>query len=212
MTKGHQQMIDWINTKRKFSMLVLVVGALLITGCDVVPLHMRQQARFDPLEKSTLFENGMASRPLPANTVPRGEWGKMMMDDVFFTGKVDGDAFVQTAPIAVDADVIRRGQDRYNVFCSPCHGYVGNGDGIVVQRGFQKPPSFHDQRLRDVEDGYYYDVMTNGFGAMYSYASRIRPADRWAIVAYIRTLQYSQNVVVENLPADNAEAVQSQLK
>lgn len=205
-------MIDWIKTKGNFSIFILVVGAFLITGCDVVPLHMRQQARFDPLEQSTLFENGMASRPLPANTVPRGEWGKMMLDDAFFTGKVDGDVFVQTAPIAVDAAVIRRGQERYDIFCSPCHGIVGNGDGIVVQRGFQKPPSLHDQRLRSVEDGYIYDVMTSGFGAMYSYASRIHPADRWAIVAYVRALQYSQNVVVDDLPAADADAVQSQLK
>ena len=153
------------------------------------------------LEESQFFADGMAARPLPANTIPRGELGAAMLDEAFFTGRVDGE-FVETVPVPVDADFMARGQQEYDAFCTPCHGRAGYGDGIVVQRGFPEPPSFHIDRLREVPDGYYYDVITNGFGVMYSYKARVNPESRWAIVAYIRALQVSQNVPADELPAD----------
>lgn len=184
--------------------------ALVTAGCDVVPLHMRDQPRYDPLEPSTLFEDGLASRHLPANTVPRGEWGEMMLDEEFFTGK-NGDEFVAEIPLEVTREVLLRGQERYNIYCSPCHSRVGDGQGIIVQRGFLQPSSFHTQRLREQPAGYFYDVITNGFGAMYSYAARVHPEDRWAIVAYIRALQFSQNVPLDSLPEAARQEIESKL-
>ena len=190
-------------TKRKLILALLfpAITIFFLTGCDIVPLHMRDQPRYNPLAQSQFFANGAAARPLPANTIPRGEWGAAMLDEPFYTGKV-GDEFVETVPIPVTTDLMARGQKDYDTFCVPCHGRVGYGDGIVVQRGFVKPPSFHLDRLREAPDGYFYDVMTNGFGVMYSYKSRINPENRWAVVAYIRALQLSQNMPVDEMPAD----------
>jgi len=193
------------------SLLLLAASLFLITGCDIVPMHMRDQPRYDTFEESTLFEDGLASRNPPANTVPRGEWGELMMDEVLFTGMENGE-FVETIPIEVNRDVLLRGQERFNIFCSPCHSRVGDGQGMIVQRGFQQPNSFHLDIVREQPDGYYYDVITNGFGAMYSYASRINPEDRWAIVAYIRALQFSQNVPLDSLPEEVRQDVEAQLE
>lgn len=205
-------MIQRIIPKRSVSFFFLVVAVLLVTGCDLVPLHMRNQPRYEPMQASTFWENGMASRPVPPNTVPRGAWGLAMQDPVYFTGKVSEEEFVQTIPVEVSRDMLERGQQQYNIYCAPCHARTGYGDGMIVQRGFKPPPSLHDQRLRDEADGYFYDVITNGFGAMYSYASRVPPDDRWAIVAYIRALQYSQNVDVNDLPAETRQEIESQLE
>jgi len=190
-------------TKRKLtlSLLLPTIALIFLTGCDVVPLHMRDQPRYDPLEDSAFFADGMVAQPLPANTIPRGKWGAAMMNEPFYTGKV-GDEFVEAIPVPVTPDLMARGQRDYDTFCSPCHGRVGYADGIVVQRGFPEPPSFHIDRLREAPDGYYYDVITNGFGVMYDYKARVNPEGRWAIVAYIRALQVSQDLPVEELPAD----------
>jgi mono/diheme cytochrome c family protein len=198
--------------KRSISFFFLVVALLLVTGCDLVPLHMRDQPRYEPMQPSTFWENGMASRPIPPNTVPRGDWGLAMQDPVYFTGRLNEQEFVQTIPAEVTRDMLERGQERFNIFCAPCHAETGYGDGMIVQRGFKAPPSLHDQRLRDEADGYIYDVITNGFGAMYSYASRVPPDDRWAIVAYVRALQYSQNVNVDDLPDETRQDIESQLE
>jgi cytochrome c553 len=205
-------MTNRITHKSFVSIIFLAVALLLITGCDVVPLHMRNQPRYEPLDPSTLWDNGMSSRPLPENTMPRGRWGEIMQDPVYYTGKVSDEEFVQVMPIEVTRDVLLRGQERFNIFCAPCHGEDGNGNGMIVQRGMKQPPSFHDQRLRDQPDGYFYDVITNGFGVMYNYASRIPPDDRWAIVAYVRALQFSQNVNVNDLPADVRQEIESELQ
>jgi mono/diheme cytochrome c family protein len=190
-------------TKRKLTLTLLlaIIALIFLTGCDLVPMHMRDQPRYDPLEQSQFFANGADARLLPANTIPRGAWGAAILDEPFYTGKVN-DEFVETIPAPVTADLMARGQKNYNTFCLPCHGRVGYGDGMIVQRGFPQPPSFHIDRLREAPDGLYYDVMTNGFGVMYSYKSRINPEERWAIVAYVRALQLSQNVPVDELPAD----------
>ena len=195
--------------KRLFLWSFLAAALIGLTGCDLVPLHMRQQPYYRPLVESSLFENGMASRPIPANTIPRGEWGELMLNEALYTGRENGE-FVTTLPMPVTQAVLDRGQERYDIFCSPCHSRVGDGRGMIVQRGFPPPPSFHTQRLRQEPDGYYYDVITNGFGKMYSYSSRIQPKDRWAIVAYVRALQLSQNFPIEALPESDLPLLETQ--
>jgi hypothetical protein len=193
--------------KNLFAILFLLGAGLMITGCDLVPLHMRDQPKYEPLEPSTFFDDGMASRPLPPDTVPRGEWGLIKMNEGFYTGQVNGE-FVEEIPIPVTREVLERGQERFNIFCSPCHSRVGDGQGMIVQRGFPQPPSYHIERLRQQPDGYFYDVITNGFGVMYSYDARIPPADRWAIVAYIRALQLSQNAPLDAVPEDQRQELE----
>jgi hypothetical protein len=170
---------------------------------------MADQPRYDPLEPSTLWADGMSARPLPPNTVPREEWGRIILDDRLYTGQVNGE-YAESIPLPVTEAFLLRGQERYNIFCSPCHGRAGDGQGMIVQRGFPAPPSFHTERLRAEPVGYYYDVITNGFGVMYSYASRVPPRDRWAIIAYIRALQLSQNVPLEDLPAEVRQELEAQ--
>ena len=159
---------------------------------------MHDAPRYEPLEASAFFDNGGSARMLVANTVPRGY---LREDELLYTGKASGQ-FANMFPMAVTADVMARGQERYNVFCSPCHGRTGVGNGMIVQRGFRPPPSYGEQRLREAPAGYFFDVMTNGFGAMQDYAAQVPVADRWAIAAYIRALQLSMNATVADVPAD----------
>ena len=169
--------------------------ALLTVGCRQ---DMHDQPKHEPLEASPVFGNGSASRPMIDGTVARGQ---LREDQVFYSGRTAEDEFATTLPMPLTRELLERGQSRFNAFCSPCHGRVGDGLGMVVQRGFKRPNSFHDQRLVDSSVGYYFDVMTNGFSQMSSYAAQISPADRWAIAAYIKALQLSQSVPVEQLPA-----------
>ncbi len=141
--------------------------------------------------------------------MPREEWGRIILDDRLYTGRVN-EEYAESIPLPVTREFLLRGQERYNIFCAPCHSRVGDGQGMIVQRGFPQPPSFHSERLRGEPVGYYYDVITNGFGVMYSYASRREPRDRWAIVAYIRALQLSQNSNLEDLPAEARQELESQ--
>jgi mono/diheme cytochrome c family protein len=171
------------------------MACLAVSGCRQ---DMHDAPRYEALEASAFFDNGAASRTLVANTVPRGF---LREDELFYTGKVSGQ-LATTFPMAVTADVMARGQERYNVFCAPCHGRTGVGNGMIVQRGFRQPPSYHEQRLREAPAGYFFDVMTNGFGAMQDYAAQVPVADRWAIAAYIRALQLSQGATVTDVPAD----------
>jgi hypothetical protein len=187
----------------------LMVFLLLTSGCDLVPgYHMRDQAKFKPHRASTLFADGTSDRPIPANTVPRGEWYEITSNEALYTGIVDG-ALVEEIPIEVNREVLLRGQERFNIFCSPCHGRVGDGQGMIVQRGFKQPSSFHLERLRTERAGYFFNVITNGFGVMYSYGARVKPYDRWAIVAYIRALQYSQGAPVDSLSPEDLQALES---
>lgn len=186
---------------KKWFRLIFFVGAIfLFAGCDLVPLHMRDQARYDPLEKSEFFEDGLASRPVVANTVAQGH---LRIDTHFYEGRVNGELVAQFPEQVLAEDtraLLEQGQTKYNIYCAPCHSQVGDGQGMIVQRGAVQPNSFHLPSVRSQPVGYYYDVMTNGFGRMYSYASRIDPADRWAIVAYIRALQFSQNANIDEIP------------
>jgi mono/diheme cytochrome c family protein len=174
--------------------LSIAAVALAVAGCRQ---DMHDTPRYEPLEASTFFANGQASRALVANTVARG----LLREDTHLNeGKVNGQ-LATTFPMPVTADVMARGQERFNVFCSPCHGKTGSGNGMVVQRGFRAPPSYHEDRLRTAPVGYFFDVMTNGFGAMQDYSSQVPVADRWAIAAYIRALQLSQRATVADVPA-----------
>jgi hypothetical protein len=159
---------------------------------------MHDAPRYDPLEQSTFFADGRSQRPLVPNTVPRGF---LREDEHFYTGKVNGQLATEF-PMPVNASLMLRGQERYNVFCSPCHGRTGIGDGIVVRRGYRAPPSFHDPRLRQAPPGYIFDVISNGFGAMPDYAAQVPVTDRWAIAAYLKALQFSQNATVDDVPAE----------
>ena len=140
----------------------------------------------------------------PAHTVAQGQ---LHEDDAFFTGKIDG-KLVPVLPKPVTREMLARGRERFDIYCAVCHGATGDGNGMIVQRGFPKPPSLHDRGLRDAPIGHFFDVMTNGYGVMYSYAARVTPDDRWAIAAYIRALQLSQHAT----PADADPAGAQQLK
>ena len=180
---------------RRLRVLGAVAVSLALAGCRQ---DMHDAPRYEPLEASTFFANGQASRMLVANTVPRG---LLRADTHLNEGRVDGQ-LATTFPMAITPAVMARGQERFNVFCSPCHGRTGSGNGMVVQRGFRAPPSYHEDRLRNAPVGYFFDVMTNGFGAMQDYASQVPVADRWAIAAYIRALQLSQRATLADVPAD----------
>lgn len=173
--------------------VVVLSGALVACRQD-----MHDAPRYEPLEASTFFPNGSSSRNLVANTVARGQ---LNLDRHLYEGVVDGRP-ADTFPMPVTADVMARGQQRFNVFCSPCHGRTGVGNGMIVQRGFRQPPSFHDDRLRNAPVGYFFDVISHGFGAMQDYSAQVPVADRWAIIAYIRALQASRAATDADVPAD----------
>lgn len=191
----------------KIALLVVVVAAL--GGCQnqlYGAQLMRFQPRFDPLEENTFFEDGRSARPLVADTVARGQ---LRVDEQLYTGRIAGD-YATDYPMPITREVLERGQQRFNIFCAPCHGQLGDGKGMVVQRGFKQPPSFHTDRLRNAPPGYFFDVMTNGFGTMYSYKSRVKTEDRWAIAAYIHALQLSQHADVSALPAEDVQQIEEQ--
>lgn len=178
-------------------LLLLSLSLVLATGCR---RDMFNQPSSKPLERSDFFrDNNMASRPLVPNTVARGHLNE---DQAFFEGMI-GTNLVQSYPLLVTREVIERGRERFDIHCSPCHGRTGQGNGMIVQRGFPPPPSFHIDRLRQAPAGHFFDVMTKGYGVMYSYAEKVTPADRWAIATYIRALQLSQNARLADVPATN---------
>jgi mono/diheme cytochrome c family protein len=166
---------------------------------------MHDQPKYKPLAATTFFDDGRAARPLVAGTVARGQ---LKMDQAFYEGR-QGTELLTTFPFPVTKEILLRGRERFNIFCAPCHGQVGDGQGMVVQRGFRPPPSFHIDRLREAPAGHFYDAVTNGFGAMPSYASRINPTDRWAIVAYVRALQLSQHASPEDVPAERRQSLET---
>ena len=183
----------------KISASVLIGVALFgltLGGCDeMVRQDMANQPKNRPESPSDFFADGRSVRPLIENTVARGS-----IDNDVYNMPKDFAGFPPA--VKVDEKLLQRGEDRYKIFCTPCHGLQGDGLGMIAARGMKHPPSYHIDRLRQAPNGYFYDVMTNGFGAMYSYSERIAPADRWAIVAYIRALQLSRNAKVADLPAD----------
>jgi len=179
---------------RTDALLVIAMAAAGV-GCRQ---DMQDQPKYIPLRPSEFFADGRSERPQIEGTVARGHLND---DAALYTGKGPDGKPLDAFPFPVTREVIERGQGRFNVYCSPCHGRLGNGDGMIVRRGFRKPPSYHIDRLRQVPNGYIYDVISSGFGAMPDYAAQIAPADRWAIVAYVRALQLSQNASLNDVPA-----------
>jgi mono/diheme cytochrome c family protein len=168
---------------------------------------MFQQPYSKPLAENDFFrDNQMASRPLPAHTVARGH---LDADAVFYQGKL-GTNLVDVFPIAVTRETLERGRERFEIYCSACHGRTGDGNGMIVQRGYPPPPSYHIDRLRQAPVGHFFDVMTQGYGVMYSYAQRVEPPDRWAIAAYIRVLQESHHATLADVPAERRVALEQQ--
>jgi mono/diheme cytochrome c family protein len=180
---------------------VSVVSIMPLTGCtrngEFQAISMWNDSRLKPLEESPIPGEGSSSRPLPPGTVARG---MLAADDPVNTARANG-RLVTRIPIPVNRAVLERGQERFNIYCSPCHSRIGDGQGMIVQRGFPHPPDYAIPRIRNAPVGHFFDVMTNGYGVMYSYASRVAPEDRWAIAAYIRVLQASRPVV----PVDRYE-------
>ena len=157
---------------------------------------MHDQPKYSPLEESSFFPDNAASRPPVAGTVPRGH---LRDDELLYQGTLNGQA-AEVFPFAVDEAVMARGQDAFNAFCSPCHGRTGRGDGIVVRRGYTRPPDLTDENVRSQTVGHYFNVITNGFGAMPDHAAQVKVRDRWAIVAYLRALQMSASASIADVP------------
>jgi hypothetical protein len=186
--------------KSKTERALLASGLILLAACRQ---DMHDQPKYKPLRASDFFGDGRSARPLVAGTVARGT---LQEDTLLYTGKTGG-SDAATFPFPVTREVLERGRERFNIFCSPCHDRVGTGHGMVVRRGFRPPPTFHTDKLRNAPAGHFFDVIANGFGAMASYGDRITPRDRWAIIAYIRALQISQHAT----PADVTEQDRAQL-
>src|SRR5215475_6176232 len=181
------------------SVLIGAMCALALGGCDeMVRQDMANQPKNRPESPSDFFSDGRSVRPLIENTVARGS----LENDVYNVSK-DFAGFPTS--LKLDEKLLTRGQDRYKIFCTPCHGLQGDGNGMIAMRGMKHPPTYHQTRLREAPNGYFYDVITNGFGAMLGYAAQIPPKDRWAIIAYVRALQLSRNAKVSELPASLKE-------
>ncbi len=205
-----------IRVSKTTGTLTVIVAAWAFVSAGCSESDMLVQPKYKPLQPSTFFSNGQSSRPIEPGTIARGQ---LRQNPAFDTGEVDGklvgviplkgfdpsEKLEPTEAREARRDALHRGRERFNIYCSPCHSQTGDGNGMIVQRGFSKPPSFHDAkdgpRLREAPVGHFYRVITNGYGAMYSYASRISPEDRWRIVAYIRALQLSRDAKVADLPS-----------
>jgi len=182
--------------------LLPLIALALLSACGN---NMHDQPSVRPLQGSPFFSDGMGMRPPVEGTVPRSTGA---IDSVFFTGMTPTGQ-VTELPIDLTLELLERGKERYDIFCSVCHGFTGRGDGMIVTRGYPAPTSFQEQRLLDASVGYYFGAMTNGFGRMYSYASRIPAEDRWAIAAYIKAMQLSQNASLDDLPAQVRSELES---
>jgi hypothetical protein len=229
--KGERERMEKSRVLALVFALSLSTFAFLLAGCRQ---DMHDQPKYKPLRASDFFADGVSARPLVSGTVARGQ---LRENRQFYTGKTSKAAvdvsnpqsentparspapsgpvgqtaqlrgYVTTFPFLITKDILDRGQDRFNVFCSPCHDRVGTGLGMVVRRGYRRPPSFHIDRLRQAPVGYFFDVITNGFGAMPDYSSQIPPQDRWAIVAFLRALQLSQNAPISDVPPQERSKV-----
>jgi len=187
------------------ALLPLCLLALsVLAGCEKGMRDMYDQPRYKPFSRSELFADGTSARPLPEGSVLHSQGafagtssGRIGTEDV---QRDLAATTAETNPYPVTMELLRRGQQRFSIYCLPCHGPAGDGDGLIARRGFPHPPSYHIDRLRNAPDRHFFDVITNGYGIMYSYADRVAPPDRWAIVAYIRALQLSQHAEVSKLP------------
>jgi Cytochrome C oxidase, cbb3-type, subunit III len=187
--------------------MLAIAAASFLAGCRQ---DMQNQPKFIPLRSSEFFPDQRSARYPVDGTVPRLDnaaldAAQLEPGSYYLTGK-HGAAFGNELPFALNREVMERGQQRFNIYCAPCHSRVGDGNGMIVQRGYKHPPSFHQQRLRNAPVGYFFDIMSNGLGAMPDYASQIHPSDRWAIAAYIRALQCSQDPALCGVAAGEGKA------
>lgn len=181
----------------------LMVGILLTAiGCRH---DMQDQPRYKPLSADRFFPDLRSARPIPRGTIARDELDDL---DVVHTGLANG-AFTSQFPIAITKPVLLRGQERYNIFCTPCHGFLGDGSGMIAKRGFKWPADLHTDRLRNAPPGYLFQVVSNGYGAMPAYRDQISPRDRWDILAYVRALQLSQSASITDVPAAGRQELES---
>ena len=188
---------------------LLIMGIIILVSCSQErpsvdpPIHlnpnMDDQPKYEAMEESKFFLDKSAMRMPVIGTVARG---KLNEDSRYYLGKNTNDTFVKKMPVTITLPLLKRGQKRFNIYCSPCHGQTGAGQGIVIKKGFLPPNSFHIDRLRDIEDGYIFDVISNGLRNMPSYGYQVPVADRWAIVSYVRALQRSQNATINDIPED----------
>jgi len=172
---------------------IALLASLLLSGCR---LDMHLQPKYLPYEPTDFFGDGRSERQPVPGTVARGQ---LRLDELMYTGKING-VEADEFPFPITRADLERGRARFNIYCTPCHGYTGSGDGMIVQRAFPHPPSYHIPRLREAPAGHFFGVITNGFGAMYSYAARVNPADRWRIAAYIRVLQLTRDATLADVP------------
>jgi hypothetical protein len=179
----------------RWSLLCLALFCLcFVEGCR---LDMHIDPRYNPMSQSSFFPDGRSERPMVPGTVARGH---LRVDELLYTGRING-KLANVFPFPITKQDLARGQQRFNIYCTPCHDYTGSGTGMVVRRGFPAPPSYHIPRLMNAPVGHFFDVMTNGYGTMFSFAYRVSVKDRWRIAAYIRALQLSQNANVNEIPA-----------
>ncbi|HLG96182.1 MAG TPA: cytochrome c [Bryobacteraceae bacterium] len=181
--------------------IVITGSSLLLLGLTACRDDMHNEPRYKPLAASVFFGDHRSARPEVEGTVARGQ---LRLDEARYTGKIAGQD-IDEFPIPIAKEDIERGQARFNIYCTPCHGRLGDGSGMVVQRGFRQPPSYYSERLMNAPVGHYFDVISNGFGSMASYASRVTPDDRWRIIAYIRALQLSESAKLSDVPADQRQ-------
>jgi mono/diheme cytochrome c family protein len=177
--------------------LSLPIATILLAGCSRLDMQDQPKGKYE--RPSDFFADGRGDRPEIDGTVARGS---LNTDVAYYEGKGPDGKDIDAFPLTVDKDLVERGQAKFDTFCAPCHGRIGNGLGMIVRRGFKQPPSYHIDRLRQAPVGHFYDVITNGYGAMLNYAQQVSVRDRWAIVAYIRALQYSEDANVNDLPAE----------
>jgi mono/diheme cytochrome c family protein len=185
----------------------MLAAAALLLVCAGCRQDMHVQPRYNPFDPTDFFEDGQSARLPVAGTFPRGEL-TLGPEELVYTGKVNG-ALAEAFPFPITKEIMVRGRERFNIYCTPCHGLAGDGDGMIVQRGFRRPPSFHEDRLRTAPVGHYFDVITNGLGVMYPYGYRVAPRDRWAVIAYIRALQFSRQVPIGDVPEAERNQLQS---
>ena len=176
----------------------LFAVALVLLATAACRQDMHDQPKYTAYKPSDFFSDQRSARPIVEGTIAQGQ---LYEDELLYTGRAGGQP-ATAFPFAVDAALMRRGRERYDIYCSPCHGLTGEGDGMVVQRGYRRPPSFHTDRLREAPPGHVFDVISNGFGAMPDYAAQVAVRDRWAIAAYMRALQLSQNATAAQLSPD----------
>lgn len=186
------------NEVRRWLCLLILFAIPLLAACGG---NMEDQAKCEPLEQIQGFKDGACAQPLPAGVVARDA---LVGQDALTTGQ-SGGQYVSAIPLPVTADLLQRGREQYTIFCQPCHGAAGYGDGIAVQYGFPAPPSLHDQTMRQQPPGYLFDVITHGLGRMYAYGQEIDVPDRWAVVAYVQALQISQHAPADRLPEADRE-------